>query len=377
MKFQSISFQNFRNIKNTTISVDANSIYLIGDNAQGKTNTLEAVYILAYGSSFRTRLLDQICCHGCDSFSLAGEVIDGHNLSHTVSFQWKEGQRTIHINDHRVTDRKELLALLPCIVFSHEDYRYVNGGPDYRRKFFDQTRCLQDQLYADTLHKYHRILKLRNQALKERQLELLDTYDLQLVEEGLKIVKARHELIALFEERLTTLFQTIVKDELPLALQYSPSWGAERESDAILQLLAARRARDIEIAASGAGPHRDIITLIINGHNVSTSASTGQIRLLSLLLKILQAELVIQVNKLNPILLIDDVLLELDRPTRNALRAALPTAGQEFYTFLPGEESRLLDNRGGMVYQVEHGTLLGNSARRGDTPAPLKRDAAG
>ena len=377
MKFLSISFQNFRNIKDTTISVDANTIYLIGNNAQGKTNTLEAIYILAYGSSFRTRLLDQICSHGCNSFSLVGEIADSHSLSHTISFRWKDGQRIIHINDHRITDRKELLALLPCIVFSHEDYRYVNGGPDYRRKFFDQTQCLRDQLYADTLHKYNRILKLRNRALKERQLELLDTYDLQLVEEGLKIVKTRQGLATFFEERLTKLFQTIVKEELPLALQYTPSWGEEGESSAILKQLKARRPRDVEITATSAGPHRDTITFIINGHNAAATASTGQIRLLSLLLKILQAELVIKVSTTYPILLIDDVLLELDHTTRRALRAAMPTAGQEFYTFLQGEEHNTLDNQEQIVYQVEDGILLGNSARRGDTSTPLKRDPPG
>ena len=363
MKFVSLKFNNFRNIQNTTLSVNAHTIYLVGNNAQGKSNILEGIYVLAYGTSFRTRQLEHLSHHDHKAFYLEGEIIDNYNVSHTVVFRWEEGRREIFIDDRKITDRRELFAFIPCIVFSHEDYRYISGGPEYRRRFFDQIQCLYDTLYIEVIRKYTRILKLRNQALRERRINLLDVYDYQLAEEGLKIIKARQSTAERILKRLLELYDTPMFQNMLFSVRYVSSWSTAHTLESVQKRLFASREGDIDASNTRSGPHRDNIYFTFNNYNVATVGSTGQIRLLSLLLKVLQGETIVQMTQKHPVLLIDDVLLELDKETRKYLRGVIPTSSQEFYTFLHDKETGVFGNHQSTTYYISNGNVSRDPAR--------------
>lgn len=136
MKFRSVGFKHFRNLEDTLISTDSSQVVLVGKNGQGKTNFLEALYTLCYGSSFRSSQSNVMCKHSFSTFSLSAVVETDDNIQSTLYFNYSSQKREIRIDGKEIKDRKELIYNIPCIVFSHDDIEFVRGTPDHRRRFF-------------------------------------------------------------------------------------------------------------------------------------------------------------------------------------------------------------------------------------------------
>jgi DNA replication and repair protein RecF len=356
MPFISLRLSSFRNLEDGEVETDADRVFLVGENGQGKTNFLEALYYLSYGTSFRGPVDAEAARRGSSFFALSGRIRSSEGLpSDDIRVKWEGKIKDIRRNEKPVRDRKELIELNPAVVFCHEDFSFAAGEPERRRFFFDQAAGLVSAGYIDTLRDYKRILKQRNAALKEARLDLISLLDLQLAGKGLEIMESRTRLRTEFDSRFALRYEAVSQLGREVRINYRPNWPEDLGMDGILARLAARRAEEFALGTSLSGPHRDRWAFSSGGADFAATASTGQLRLLSLTLRMVQAEYYTAATERLPVLLLDDVLLELDHRKRKRFLDLLPPAGQAFFTFLPGESWEEYKTCSSLVYEVRNG----------------------
>ena len=362
MPFLYQTFYNFRNLKNDKIDLSNREVYFVGENGQGKSNILESLYYASYGISFRTHVDSQIVKNGQKDFSVNSMFKKSEDDIQRVSVIFENNKKRIEKNGKKIQDRKELINTIPCILFCHDDLRFATGEPETRRFFIDQSLTLYDSTYIDDLRNYKKVLKSRNQILKNHQYDMLDVFDNQLAQYGLIIQEKRKKAIYLFNQIFGKIFFDITGIE-GLSINYHPSWKEQDidgqqifpASQDILNLLLTNRERDKNLETSLSGPHRDRIDFVKDHHLFIPTASTGQCRLISLLLRVAQSIYYTRATGLRPVLLMDDVLLELDPDKRAKLTAMLPDYDQLFCTFLPGEPYERYMHDSTKVYKIKQG----------------------
>ncbi len=337
MKFRKVSLSNFRNISSASLETDAEDIVLTGMNGQGKTNFLEAIYILCYGSSFRTSHLKQAVMHGEEGFTLSADFENEYGETERITTSFYEGKRKILLDGKEITDRKELIYRFPCIAFTHEDIDFIKGEPDTRRRFFDQMMSLHSPLFFDNSRSYRIMLMQRNAAIKTNP-SLIHLYDERLASIGLDIMAARAAAIYDFNKIFPELFRKISGTDMELEIKYQPSWSDMTEKDEIVSYLESTEERDLKMSCTTSGIHRDRFSVMYGGIPFSSIGSTGQIRLCSLLFRISESIYFSRMTGRKPVILLDDVLLELDDRKRSLLLSELSGYSQAFYTFLPREK---------------------------------------
>jgi DNA replication and repair protein RecF len=358
MAFSSIRVASFRNLEDAEIFVGADRVLLIGENGQGKTNFLEALYFLSFGTSFRGVSDQAVSRIGTSSFSLSGRFHETEDSpEQRISVQWDTQGKTIRIDDKIIRDRKELVNTNPAIIFCHEDFVFASGEPERRRFFFDQTAGLVSLGYIDTLREYKRTLKQRNAALKAAREDLLEVFDRQLAEKGLELMESRRRLESEISEKFSLRFEAVSLLGERVRIAYRSNWPQELTLDTVLERLRSKRNEELALGTSLSGPHRDRWSFVTDSSDFAAKASTGQLRLISLTLRMVQAEYYTERVGRRPVLLLDDVLLELDRARRRRFLDLLPAAAQAFFTFLPGESWE--ENRMGssLVYEVKNGRI--------------------
>ncbi len=355
MPFLYQTFYNFRNLKNDTIDLSNREVYFVGENGQGKSNILESLYYSAYGISFRTHIDSQIIKNGQNNFSINTLYQKNNESSTKISVILENGKKRIEKDGKKIQDRKELINTIPCILFCHDDMKFATGEPECRRFFIDQSLTLYDSLYIDDLRNYKKVLKSRNLILKNKQYEMLDVYDSQLVQYGMIVHEKRKKAIFLFNEIFGKLFEDITGIS-GVTIRYDASWkNFFPASQEILNNLLKHRDSDKALETTLSGPHRDKIVFIKNEAPFIPTASTGQRRLVSLILRVAQAIYYTRATGLKPVLLMDDVLLELDPDKRAKLTAMLPEYEQLFCTFLPGEPYERYMHDFTKIYKIENG----------------------
>lgn len=358
MGFCSLRVYNFRNLENETITIDSPEVFLVGDNGQGKTNFLEALYILCFGSSFRTRNEELLKKFGESVAQISCEYLQKKHEKFTVSILLEEKERKISFNGKRIFDRKELITNIPCIVFCHNDIDFVIGPPDKRRWFFNQVICMNEPFFINTLREYQKILVTRNKVLKEGPISLLEIYDRQLVDKGIEIQEKREKTIGYFNEIFTPLYKKISGlTKYDLKISYLPSFDNIRNKEDLLKIFKSRRETELQTGITSLGPHRDRFFFSFNGRNFIKTASTGQSRLVSLSLRVSQATYIQEKTGLKPILLLDDVLLELDGKKRILFLDSLPEYEQAFFTFLPEEPFKQYLKKDTKILYTSKGTF--------------------
>jgi len=244
------------------------------------------------------------------------------------------------------------------VVFCHEDFTFAAGDPERRRFFFDQCAGMLSLSYIDVLRSYKRILKQRNAALKESAYDLLEAMDPLFVSYGLELMKARRALHLRFQEEFPGLYESVALLGRKVDLTYASNWPQDSSMDSALELLAARRESEVLFGTTRTGPHRDRWNFSCEGEVFTDRASTGQLRLVSLILRVIEARAYAGQTSRWPVLLLDDVLLELDVGRRRRFLDLLPGPGQgaqAFFTFLPEEPWTEYGNGDTIVYKVSHG----------------------
>lgn len=354
MAFSSLRTVSFRNLRDGSINFPGKTVFFVGENGQGKTNILEALYVCAYGASFRGVRDSRLIKDGSRETAVSAFV--SGLVDHQVTIKLLNSRKIIQIDEKPIRSRKDLLSISPTIIFCHEDMEFISGSPERRRWFFDQTLSIYDTLYLENLQRYRHILKLRNTLLKEGQLETLETLDIQLVRIGCSLIEKRHQVAEQFSTVFSKLYEAITGID-QVTLLYRPSWTT-LDFDRIIEKLRQIRERELLMKISLSGPHRDRYQFIRHDKEFEIQASTGQRRLLALLLRIAQAKLYTIMSNRLPVLLLDDVLLELDPEKRRKFFSTLPDHEQAFFTFLPEEPYERYQQNDTLVYHVRDGTLF-------------------
>ncbi|MCI5607175.1 MAG: DNA replication and repair protein RecF [Spirochaetia bacterium] len=359
MAFLYQTFYNFRNLKNDTIDLSNKEVYFVGENGQGKSNILESLYYSAYGISFRTHVDSQIVKNGQQNFSINSLYNRKDDDTQKISIIYEDGKKRIEKNGKKIHDRKELINTIPCILFCHDDIKFATGEPECRRFFIDQSLTLYDSVYIDDLRNYKKILKSRNTVLKNHEYEMLDIFDSQLAQYGLFIQEKRKIAIFQFNQIFGKIFEEVTGID-GVSISYGPSWKVENENrnltlQDVINILYSKRDNDKIQETTMSGPHRDRINFVKDRKLFIPTASTGQCRLVSLVLRVAQAVFYSRSTNLKPVLLMDDVLLELDPDKRAKLTALLPDYEQLFCTFLPGEPYERYMHDTTRVYKINKG----------------------
>jgi DNA replication and repair protein RecF len=373
--FHALRTVSFRNLADTETFTGLRDVFLVGENGQGKTNFLEALYFAAYGSSFRGSRDGELARNGEKDYAVLAVIAPGTGDDPAVSrrelqSKCERGKKTVFLDNKRVEDRRELLSVVPCVVFCHEDMEFVSGSPERRRWFFDQTLSLGDEGYLDDLRRYRQVLKTRNAVLREASAasrrpaaKVLDALESQMAMYGLQLMEQRERAVALFSGLFGPLYREVSGID-NITVRYVPSWKFRTSGEAAAVLLERREA-DLAAGLSLSGPHRDRYVFNRGGEEFAGRASTGQRRLLALLLRAAQARRFSDMTGKNPVLLLDDVLLEMDGEKRRRFLEVLPAYDQAFYTFLPEDPYRHYirgagDRRGEtLIYRMESGLARG------------------
>ena len=318
MRVTSVRLKNFRNYEDCSFAPCAGVTVLMGDNAQGKTNALEAIYLTCAGRSHRTRQDRELIRWGAEmaSVKVTAERRDG---SHEVEIKIPAvGRRVVEIAGQRASRSGELMGHVTGVLFSPEDLRMVKDGPAERRRFIDMELSQMRPSYYAALQKYNRALLQRGTLLRTGDLTCLDVWDEQLARHGAQIMRAR---IA-FTEKLAAIAREVHKSISggeALEIEYRPGAKAEPDAEALLRLLRAARDVDQRRMTTSVGPHRDDLQFLISGADARAYGSQGQQRTLALSLKLSELEVMKGEMGEYPVLMLDDVMSELDPDRRRLL----------------------------------------------------------
>lgn len=320
MIVKSLKLKNFRNYELLNVEFDAATNIFYGDNAQGKTNILEAVYVSGTTKSHRGTKDRDLIRFG-EEESHIETVVEKDGVPFQIDMHLKKNSpKGIAINKIPIRKASELFGIINIVFFSPEDLNIIKNGPSERRRFMDLELAQLDKVYLSDLANYNRIVNQRNKLLKDINnrtdlLETLDIWDFQLIQYGNKIIERRKLFIGQVNEIIEEVHGTLTGGKEQLKLVYEPGTGHLQLDQALLK----NRERDIRMKSTSVGPHRDDICFLEKDLDIRKFGSQGQQRTAALSLKLSEIELVKKIIKDTPILLLDDVLSELDKHRQNYL----------------------------------------------------------
>lgn len=320
MIIKSIELQNFRNYEDLNISFDEGTNIFYGDNAQGKTNILEAAYLSGTTKSHKCSKDKEMIRFG-EQESHIRTVVVKKDKEYQIDMHLKNNRsKGIAINKVPIKKASELFGILNMVFFSPEDLNIIKNGPAERRRFLDSELCQLDKIYLSDLTTYNKILNQRNKLLKDMvyRPDLKDTlpvWDMQLVETGRKIIRRRKQFVDELNEIVHDIHYRISGEKEDLLLQYEPSIEDIFFEDELSRV----KERDMRQCMTSVGPHRDDLLFSICEVDIRKFGSQGQQRTSALSLKLSEIELVKRSIHDTPVLLLDDVLSELDSNRQNYL----------------------------------------------------------
>ncbi|MGV8982462.1 DNA replication/repair protein RecF [Clostridium sp.] len=315
MHVKYLQLLNFRNFSDLTIELNKGTNVFVGDNAQGKTNILEAIYYCSLAKSHRTNR-DKELINWKASDAYIKLYVCKTRLDKKIEIKiFKEGKKGVNINSIKVQKLSELVGSFNVIMFSPEDLNIVKESPLYRRKFLDIELCKLNSRYYYSLSQYKKILNERNLAIKKwnTNSDIIDVYDKQLSEFGAIIIKDRINYIEKLNETGKIIHSDITSKSEVIEIKYlTPIKELDNIEQNLYLLLCKNRKRDIETKTTSIGPHRDDFSITINGMDARTFGSQGQQRTSVLTIKFSALAIIKELTGEYPVLLLDDVLSELD-----------------------------------------------------------------
>ena len=320
---ESIELKNYRNYKELHMEFNQGTNILYGDNAQGKTNILEAVYVCCTSKSHKSAKDRDIIRFDQDESHIKLQIRK-NNVPYRIDMHLKKNKpKGIAINGVPIRKASELFGIANVVFFSPEDLNIIKNGPSERRRFIDLELWQLKRLYVHSLVQYNKVLLQRNKLLKElffkpEYEETLDVWDMQLVNYGREVIRFRREFIDQLNEIIRGIHRSLSGDKEEIEISYEPY----TQEDQLADVLKRNRGQDMKQKTTLSGPHRDDISFIVNGIDIRKFGSQGQQRTAALSLKLSELELVKRISRDEPILLLDDVLSELDSGRQNHLRSA-------------------------------------------------------
>ena len=321
MVIKSLKLKNYRNYDLLDLNFDPNTNILYGDNAQGKTNILEALYLSGTTKSHRGTKDRDIIQFGYDESHIE-TIVEKRGICFQIDMHLKKNSpKGIAIDKIPIRKAGELFGIVHFVFFSPEDLNIIKEGPSGRRRFIDLELSQLDKIYLSNLSNYNRIINQRNSLLKDlygqkNLMDTLDIWDMQMAAYGTKVLEARKNFIKQVNEIISDIHFKLTGGKERISISYEASNG----NMSLEEVLKRYRERDMRMKSTTVGPHRDDICFTTDsGLDVRKFGSQGQQRTAALSLKMSEIELVKQVIKDTPVLLLDDVLSELDKHRQNYL----------------------------------------------------------
>jgi len=320
MIVKSLELKDFRNYNQLNMLFSSGTNILFGENAQGKTNILEAIYLCGTTKSHRTNK-DKEMIQFCKEEAHIRITLEKKQIIHKIDLHLKKNKtKGVAIDGIPIKRQGDLFGMLNLVFFSPEDLYIIKNGPSERRNFLDLELCQLDKIYLYQLTNYNKALAQRNNLLKQISFnrKLLDTlyiWDNKLVEYGQNIIERRSEFISLLNGLVNNIHNKLTGGKENLILKYEPNVSKLEFEDKLKKALE----KDLTLRMTNIGPHRDDFSFLMGTIDIRKFGSQGQQRTAALSLKLAEIELVKSVIKESPILLLDDVLSELDRQRQNHL----------------------------------------------------------
>lgn len=307
MHLAHLRLRDFRNYARLDVDFAPGFHLLIGQNAQGKTNVLEAIYLLATLRSFRGSGSAQMVRQGQKGYFVGAEVVA--QTDHEIKLYWSAQERRLTLDGRPIRKLSEYWGTVRAVVFCSEDLQLVKGPASRRRRYLDLLLSQTDSEYLPLLQRYMQALRSRNALLKQRTLDTaaLDSFTRELISLGNRLIEYRHKLLPKISPLARLAYRRISDAREEFRIEYAP---AVRGDFAVA--LAQSRAREIAMRSTVAGPHRDDLDLRLQDQSAAQFASEGQKRSIAIALKMAQAEYMTGIHGVPPILLIDDIMGELD-----------------------------------------------------------------
>ncbi|MDX9917490.1 MAG: DNA replication/repair protein RecF [Gudongella sp.] len=368
MVIEGVRLINFRNYKNISVEFGRNINVLIGKNAQGKTNILEAIYMCSTGKSFRTSKDKELILFGKKEAYVGADIKIG-NLEKLTEIKLDvEKPKRIKINKVELKNYRELNTGLKVVVFSPDDLKLVKDGPGYRRDYLDICISQIKPVYQYNLNRFLKVLIQRNNLLKSKTEKnelnaLLDVFDTQIARLATLISMERRQHIKRVLKEAREIHNNITSEKELFDMKYITNMPDE---DSLLNIekkyksiLLSERKRDLEFGNTSIGPHRDDFLMTINGKDSRIYASQGQQRSLVLTLKLSEVNILEKETGFFPVLLMDDVYSELDEE-RRVFITKLFSKMQTFITITDAVEIESLASFKKQIFYIEEGCIRGN-----------------
>lgn len=338
MRLTEVGLSHFRNYTAETIAFEPGITLFYGQNAQGKTNILESIFLCTCARSHRTGKDAELIQAGHDAYTVQIAFATDRDEEETLRlhYEQKKLKRTIHHNDLQLTRVADLMGVFHAVIFAPEDLAIVKDGPAERRRFLDLLISQARPAYFRELSAYHHVLDQRNKLLKllrdksevnELDILQLDVWDERLADAGAYLMLTRQDFAERLQKKATEALHLITNGKESLSLRYR-SFGAKAEDHASIKgqyekRLKTTRQDDIMRGITSIGPHRDDLEILLDGLDVRSYASQGQQRSITLALRIAELKILHEVTGEKPVLLLDDVMSELDVGRRTELLNAI------------------------------------------------------
>jgi len=366
MWVKNLSIENFRNFNRLDVELDNGVNVVYGDNANGKTNLIEAIHFCAVGSSQRAGHDKELIRFGEAEAHLQAVVesdIFAKSFQRRIDVHiFKEGRRKGIAIDHiPIKKRSELFGILHVVIFTPEDLRIVKAGPSERRAFVDLELCQLNAVYYHTLRQYHQALKQRNNLLKaiaknRDLLSTLEVWDDPLCRNGIQIMEHRASFIEEVGQIAADIHKDITDGKEDLVINYRPQVVGDYEDK-----LKRSIERDLAMGSTSYGIHKDDVAFSINGNDVRIYGSQGQQRTCALSIKLAEIEIIKKRTGHTPVLLLDDVLSELDESRQEFLFKHIE--GLQTVLTCTGIED-VLKRTNGNVMKMEKGILAAKNIQK-------------
>lgn len=346
MHLKSLYLKNFRNYTEAEAHLSPRLNIFYGNNAQGKTNLLEAIYLIATGRSFRTQHLSELIREGETFFFLEAEI-SRDEVTQRLQLSFDGQSKRLQIDGHAYTSFHPLLGLLPSVLYTPYDIELISGSPSERRRFLNLHLAQSDPLYVHHLTRYWRAMKQRNCLLRAKQPDSLDCWENEMAQSAAYLWKVRAEMLAELKIPLAHQSHRLSADQETHEIRFQPP-----QIDSYLKQLKKNRPREMELGLTLSGPHRDDLTLLIDNKPARLFASEGQKKTAIAALRLAEWERLSERIGAPALMGIDDLGLHLDETRQTLLRTALDKLGQVFITTPtpPLTPSHLL--------HITHGSIL-------------------
>lgn len=326
MQIKKLKLWNFRNYQQLEFSFNSKNIFLLGENGQGKSNFLEAIYLVAFFRSYRTNNLKNCIQYGANNFVIEADFQDEQN-NFKIAFQSDErGKKKLKVNSSIKKTLSEFYGKINLLIISPEDLVIIEGSPAQRRKFLDYVISFIDHDYYLNLLEFNKILKQRNTLLKNKSLQIIDIWDQRLAEKSKHLKQKRADFILQINQKVKEIYKLLGYDNSLIEVIYKTDFKDDMQQ--YLDQLKEKRSYDLTMGNTSFGIHHDDFIFYFQKNKAIDVCSQGQKRALAIALKMTEYQLKKEKSLTQPIILMDDTLLELDEVKSTKIFQEIINQGQ-------------------------------------------------